>query len=243
MNHEQFQKKNEKFIRVMNEDRIFRQETSNWVNRALGHEYHYHFSWLGMPIIQFPTDIILMQELVWAVQPDLIIDVGVARGGSVIFFASMLALIGGEGQVVGVDVDIRNENLQRIQSHRMADKVCLLEGSSTNPDVIRQVERFVRDSETVLVVLDSNHTEKHVSRELQEYSKFVTGGSYIVVFDTIIESIAEEFNVGKPWGKGNNPLVAVDKFLMSNKQFQRDRTFEERALVTVAPGGFLKKKI
>jgi cephalosporin hydroxylase len=241
MNHEQFQKRNQELIRKMNADTNFCKETEDWVSHALAYEYHYHFSWLGMPIIQFPTDIMLMQELIWAVQPDLIVDVGVARGGSVIFYASMLALIGETGKVVGIDVDIRPENRHRIENHRLANRVSLVEGSSIDPEVIRQVENVTRSANTTLVILDSNHSDEHVSTELREYSNFVTKGSYLVVFDTIIESVPDQFNDGKPWGKGDNPFTAVESFLLNNKRFERDRTFENKAMMTVAPGGFLKR--
>ena len=241
MNNEEFEKRNSEFVKNMAIDRRIKKLSAEWMNHVLEYEYHYHFSWLGMPMIQFPSDILVLQELVWRLEPDLIVDVGVARGGSVIFFASMLSLIGNEGHVVGVDIDFRAHNLKAIKEHKLYRNVTLIEGSSTDKDVKSQLISIANKANKVMVILDSNHSHEHVLMELETYTAFVTLDSYIVVFDTVIEEIPEKFNEGKPWSRGNSPKTAVDCFLEGNNKFILDRSFEEKALITSAPGGFLRR--
>lgn len=239
----EFEKRNIRVTRAMNDDVDFRKLSRKWLHKALEHEYCYHFNWLGLPIIQFPADVLIMQEIVWKVQPDLIVDVGIARGGSVIFYSSLIALMGNGGRVIGVDVDIRNENREAICDHPLFKKggIELLEGSSTSDAIIYQIELAAKKSKKVIVVLDSNHTKEHVMAELRRYSTFVSNGSYLVVFDTVIEDIPAKFSEDRPWGPGNNPSSAVDAFLSETDRFERDATYEEKALITAAPRGFLKR--
>lgn len=211
-----------------------------WLRLAVAQRYPYNFTWLGRPIIQFPTDILALQELIWRVKPDVIVETGIAHGGSLIFSASMLALLGGNGRVIGVDIDIRKHNREEIESHPMSKRITLLEGSSTSEGIVEGVKRLVRDGEQVLVILDSNHTHSHVMRELELYSQLVKKGGYIVVLDTIIEDLAADAYPDRPWKKGENPKTAVWEFLRNNDRFRIDRDLEAKLLITGAPDGYLE---
>ena len=203
-------------------------------------KYSYNFTWLGRPIIQFPQDMIALQEIIWQIKPDLIIETGIAHGGSLILYSSMLELLGGDGQVLGIDIDIREHNRVEIEKHSMFKRITMIEGSSVDEKIAQQVHDFARDKKQILVVLDAMHTHDHVLKELELYSPLVTKGSYIVVFDTIIEDMPEDFFPDRPWGKGNNPKTAVWEFLKNNKRFEIDKMIENKLLITVAPGGYLK---
>jgi len=214
--------------------------SSQFFNKSCEYKYSYNFSWLGRPIIQYPQDIIAMQEIIWQVRPDLIIETGIAHGGSLIFHASMLEMIGEEGQVLGIDVDIREHNRVEIERHRMFKRIEMIEGSSVDAGIIEEVSRFAAGKQRVLVVLDSNHTHEHVLRELELYSPFVTKDSYLVVFDTVIEDMPEDSFVDRPWGKGNNPKTAVWEFLKTSDRFVIDEEYNNKLLITVAPDGYLR---
>ena len=204
--------------------------------------YSYNFTWLGRPVIQYPQDMVALQEIIWEVKPDLIIETGIAHGGSLIFSASMLELLGNNGQVLGIDIDIRDHNRVEIENHPMAKRITMIEGSSTDENIIKQVFNFAEGKERIMVVLDSNHTHEHVLNELKAYSTLVSAGSYLIVFDTIIEDISEDFDwTGRPWGKGNNPKTAVWEFLQSNDQFSIDQCYNDKLLISVAPDGYLRK--
>jgi cephalosporin hydroxylase len=211
-----------------------------WLRCVAEDKYSYNFSWMGVPIIQFPQDIVAMQELLWRVKPDLVIETGVARGGSVIFYASMLELIG-KGEVLGIDIDIRSHNREAIESHPMHKRISLLEGSSISDETAERVKAVASKAETVLVVLDSNHTHEHVLRELELYAPLVSPGSYCVVFDTVVEDVPDEDFPDRPWGKGNNPKTAVWAFLEANRHFEIDVDIHNKLQVTVAPDGYLKR--
>lgn len=210
-----------------------------WMDAANAGKYSYHFRWLGRPIIQYPHDIIAMQEILWSVKPDLVIETGVAHGGSLIFYASILELIGA-GEVIGIDIDIRPHNRMSIQAHPMFKRVRLIEGSSTAPDVIALVRGFTK-GKRVLVVLDSNHTHDHVFAELEAYAPLVGVGSYCVVMDTVIEHLPVDSFVDRPWGRGNNALTAVAAYLKGHPEFEVDREIDNKLLVSVAPGGYLRR--
>ena len=212
-----------------------------WFRLSTKLRYSYNFSWLGRPIIQLPTDILAMQEIIWSVKPDLIIETGVAHGGSLIFSASMLELLGGNGRVVGIDIDIRAHNRAEIEKHPMSKRITLLQGSSASVGIVTEVKRIARDRRTVMVILDSNHTHEHVARELDLYSPFVTKGSYLVVLDTVIEQMDEDAFPDRPWGRGNNPLTAVRQFLEGTDRFEIDRAIDAKILISVAPEGYLKR--
>src|SRR5215210_3469118 len=176
-------------------------------------QYSYNFSWMGRPIIQYPQDIIAMQESIWEVKPDLIIETGIAHGGSLIYYASLLELIG-KGEVLGIDIDIRKHNKEEIEKHTMFKRIRMIEGSSINENIVAEVRSIAQGKQNILVVLDSNHTFAHVLQELELYSPLVSLGSYIVVFDTIVEDLpVNYFKEKRPWGIGNNPKTAVNEFL------------------------------
>lgn len=202
--------------------------------------YSYNFSWLGRPVIQYPQDMIAIQEIICQVKPDLIIETGIAHGGSMIFHSSMLELLGGDGKVLGIDIDIREHNRVEIEKHPMYKRINMLEGSSIDNKIAEKVYDFAKGRKRVMVFLDSMHTHDHVLRELELYSPLVTKGSYLVVFDTIIEDMPEDFFPDRPWGKGNNPKTAVWEFLKSNDHFEIDKEIENKLLITVAPDGYLK---
>lgn len=211
-----------------------------WVREIARHRYAYNFTWLGRPAIQFPQDLMALQEIIWSARPDLIIETGIAHGGSLIFHASMLELLDGDGLVVGVDVDIRAHNRAEIEKHPLAKRIRMIQGSSVDDAIAAQVRALAVGRKSVLVVLDSNHTHAHVLRELQLYSPLVTKGSYLAVFDTLIEDMPADLMGDRSWGPGNNPKTAVWEFLKTNKRFLVDNDIEAKLLITVAPGGWLK---
>ena len=223
---------------------------------SLARKYSYNFEWLGRPIIQYPQDIVAMQELIWEVQPDLIIETGIAHGGSLIFSASMLAVLEmcdatrtgnvvdpkkPKRKVLGVDIDIRAHNRAAIEEHPLANRIQMIQGSSIAPDIVEQVRSVAAHYNRILVCLDSNHTHDHVLAELQAYAPLTSVGSYCVVFDTIVEDVPTEMIKDRPWGPGDNPKTAVDAFLTSAAGFELDHRLQTKLLITVAPGGYLKR--
>jgi len=245
-------------IREQAADKELRDLTGAWIAKAAEHNYSYHFDWLGRPIIQHPQDMIAMQQLLWTVQPDLIVETGIARGGSLIFYASLLELIaqcGGkqDAKVLGIDIDIRPHNKKEILDHPMSKRIELIEGSSVSTETFEMVSNKARGQEKVLVCLDSDHTHAHVLEELKLYSTLVSEGSYCVVFDTVVEDFPEKLSASRPWGKSDNPKTAVWEFLdwqTKNALFDNagqkivfsiDKEMENTLLITVAPDGFLKR--
>ena len=227
-------------IRALTDDVELRELTRQWLAKSVVHRYSYHFDWLGRPIIQYPQDVLAVQEIIWRVQPDLIVETGIAHGGSAIFSASILELLGGDGRVVAVDVDIRRANRREIEAHPMSRRITLIEGSSIDEAIAAEVRRHAEGRRCILVLLDSNHTHDHVLRELELYSPLVGPGSYVVVFDTIIEDLPDGSSADRPWGRGNNPKTAVREFLRRNDRFEIDREIQDKLLLTVAPDGYLK---
>ena len=204
-------------------------------------QYSYNFSWMGRPVIQYPQDMMAMQEIIWNIQPDLIIETGIAHGGSLIYYASLLELIG-NGEVLGIDIDIREHNRKEIENHKMFKRIKMIQGSSIAGETLEQVKKYAEGKQKIIVVLDSNHTHDHVMSELEMYSPFVSPGSYIVVFDTIVEDLPEGyFSQSRPWGIGNNPKTAVHEFLNTNKNFVIDEMIDNKLLISVAPKGYLKR--
>lgn len=203
-------------------------------------QYSYNFSWMGRPIIQYPQDMIAMQEIIWQIKPDLIIETGIAHGGSLIYYASILELIG-KGEIVGIDIEIREHNRREIQNHPMYKRIKMVEGSSIKQETVNEVKKLASGKNTVLVSLDSNHTHDHVLNELKLYSPFVTPGSYIVVFDTIVEDMPENYLPGRAWSRGDNPKTAVWEFLKQNPDFEIDHAIDNKLLISVAPQGYLRR--
>lgn len=241
-----FSKEMAERIHQNSRNEALRTAASDFVRESTAPKYSYNFSWLGRPIIQYPQDIVAMQELIWRVQPDLIIETGIAHGGSLIFSASMLelnAVCGGpsDARVLGIDIDIRAHNRAAIEQHPMFKRISMIEGSSVAPDVIARVRAVAAQCKTVLVCLDSNHTHDHVLAELQAYAGLVSVGSYCIVFDTVIEDLPAGTYPDRPWGPGNNPKTAVREFLRDHTEFEVDESFDGKLLISVAPQGYLKR--
>jgi len=230
--------------------------TASFLNELVSNSYAYNFSWLGRPVLQIPQDLFAMHEIIWSTRPDLIIETGIAHGGSLILSASMLALLdmadavesgilfdphSSRRQVLGIDIEIRPHNRVAIESHPMASRIRMIEGSSVAPDVIEQVHHVAAGHGRILVCLDSAHTHDHVLAELIAYAPLVSVGSYCVVFDTGIEDLPEHYYADRPWGKGNNPKTAVREFLKTHAEFQIDKNIEYKLLITAAPDGYLKR--
>jgi len=243
--YKKFKKKNLKNIQKQSNDINFSNLTTKWIKKATKFNYSYNFDWLGRPIIQYPQDIIVLQEIVFDRKPDLIIETGIAHGGSLIFFSSMLELLNlekkKERKIVGIDIDIRKHNKRYINNHFLKKNIILMEGSSTDDKIIKKLNKIVRNKK-VMVVLDSNHTHEHVLNELKLYSKLVTKNQYLVVMDTILEKICKSYPENRPWHKGNNPETALKEFLKENKKFRLDNIPTKKSLITASPNGFLIKK-
>jgi len=234
-----------------------RQQSVDWLLRSSATKYTYNFTWLGRPIIQVPQDIVAIQELIWRVKPDLIIETGIAHGGSLILSASMLALLDYceavearrtldtaviHRSVLGIDIDIRAHNRAAIEAHPMSHRIDMLEGSSVAPGVVAEVHRRAAAHERIMVMLDSNHTHEHVLAELEAYAPLVSGGSYCIVFDTVIEDLPAGMYPDRPWDVGNNPKTAVREFLGRHPEFVVDEEMDAKLLITVAPGGYLYRR-
>jgi len=236
----EFERQKAQSIAEMAADSHMRKLSYDWFSAASRHRYSYNFEWLGLPIIQFPQDLVALQEVVWAARPDCVIETGVAHGGSLVFYASLLKMMDIRGPVVGVDIDIREHNRQRLDQHPLREGVELIQGSSTAPETLDQVREAIRGASNPLVVLDSNHAYAHVARELELYAPFVRKGGYLVVLDTGVDDMPPEFAADRPWGPGNGPKRAVAEFLRSNRRFEVDQSYNDKLLITVAPDGFLR---
>ncbi|HBH32932.1 MAG: cephalosporin hydroxylase family protein [Desulfofustis sp. PB-SRB1] len=243
-------------IKLIANDKKLKNTSLAWMNHSASYKYTYNFCWLSSPIIQYPQDIVAMQEIIWAVKPDLIIETGIAHGGSLILSASMLALLdmadaieAGQSmnpaqsnrKVMGIDIDIRAHNREAIEAHPMFSRIDMIEGSSIAPEVIDQVNKVAANHERILVCLDAMHTHDHVLAELEAYAPLVNPGSYCVVFDTIIDNMPAEMFPDRPWGPGNNPKTAVHQYLKTHPEFEIDKQIEHKLLISVAPDGYLKR--
>ncbi|WP_420408241.1 cephalosporin hydroxylase family protein [Hoeflea sp.] len=253
---EEFQLEVEKNIDGLVEDNDLQALSRLWIREATPHKWSYNFSWLGRPAIQLPNDGWALQELVWKTRPDLIIETGIAHGGSLIYSASLLALLdlcdateNGETldprkpkrKVLGIDIDIRAHNREAIEAHPLFPRIEMIEGSSIAQDTIDKVKAVASGYKRILVCLDSNHTHDHVLAELEAYAPLVTSESYCIVFDTLIEDTPVALGGDRPWGPGNSPKSAVHAFLETNKDFEIDRRIDRKLQITVAPDGFLKR--
>ena len=243
-------------IGPMGADVNLRTLTKNYFNRLCDYKYSYHFNWMGRPIIQFPQDVVAMQEIIWDVKPDLIIETGIAHGGSLILSASLLAHLdlceaiqsgivfdpkSSKRKVLGIDIDIRKHNRDAIEAHPMSAWIQMIEGSSISQEVISQIISIADNYSRILIFLDSNHTHDHVLAELQAYAPLTSVGSYCVVFDTIVEDMPKSMFPDRPWGPGNNPKTAVREYLKDHSEFEVNKEIENKLLLTVAPDGYLKK--
>lgn len=253
---EAFEREAKENVRKLKDANALKALSVEWIRQIVPYRYSYNFKWLSRPIIQLPQDVVAMQELIWSIKPDLIIETGIAHGGSLIFSASMLALLdmgdaidAGEKidprtsrrKVLGIDIDIRAHNRAAIAAHPMASRIQMIQGSSIAPEIVEQVRAVAANYSRVLVCLDSNHTHEHVLAELHAYAPLVSKGSYCVVFDTIVEDLPKEMFPDRPWGPGNNPKTAVREFLKTHPEFEIDKSIQHKLLITVAPDGYLKR--
>ncbi len=251
-----FKKANEENIERMSANPEMREAAQRMMLCSLKHHYSYNFRWLGRPVIQYPQDIIAMQELIWLVRPDLIIETGIAHGGSLVLSASMLALLdltdaiekgasinpaSSKRKVLGIDIDIRAHNRVAMEAHPMRSRIRMIEGSSIDPEIIAQVEDVASSHKRIMVCLDSNHTHAHVLAEMEAYAPLVSIGSYCVVFDTIIEDMPSDMFPDRPWGAGDNPKTAVHEYLKTHSEFEIDKSIQNKLLITAAPDGYLKR--
>lgn len=251
---EEFDREVKENISRLGRDKALQDLSLRWIHDIAEYKYSYNFKFLGRPIIQIPQDIVAMQEIIWQTRPDLIIETGIAHGGSLVMSATMLSMLDycdavasgtvldpklGKRRVLGLDIDIRMHNRRAIEAHPLAHKIEMIEGSSIAPEVIAEVQDRAKDFERILVCLDSNHTHAHVLAELEAYAPLVTTGSYCCVFDTLIEDMPAEMFSDRPWGPGNNPKTAVHEFLMTHSEFEIDSSIQHKLLLTVAPDGYL----
>jgi cephalosporin hydroxylase len=253
---EQFSEERKQQIQKMSGDSAFCELSSQWLKESMARRYVYHFDWLGRPIIQYPQDMVAIQELVWQVRPDLIIETGIAHGGSLIMSASLLALLdlcdaSEKGQtlnprqssrkVIGIDIDIREHNRQAIEAHPLASYIQMVQGSSVASDTVSTVHAAATGYKKVMVLLDSMHTHQHVLAELNAYAPLVSVGSYCVVFDTFVQDMPQGLFSDRPWDVGNNPKTAVHEWLPAHPEFVIESSLPNKLMVTVAPDGFLKR--
>ena len=245
-----FQREVQRNIAGLGADPNLWKQSLDWMTNAGKYKYCYNFQWLGRPIIQYPQDIVAFQEVVNQIQPDLIIETGIAHGGSLVLSASLLTLLDvmdgkdprkSSRKVIGIDIDIRDHNRKALDDHPLRCKIELVEGSSVDPDIVHRVRQIAQEADRVLVSLDSNHTKEHVAKELDAYADLVSVGSYCIVFDTVVEYMPPEFTQGREWGPGNSPMNAVDDFIRKNSNFVVDHSFDSRLLITVGRGGYLKR--
>jgi cephalosporin hydroxylase len=254
--HNSFKSECEVNIAKQGNDQSLVNARNAFFNASFTYKYPYNFEFLGRPIIQYPQDMVAMQELIWKVKPDLIIEAGIAHGGSLIMSASMLALLDlceaiesgtvldpkqSKRKVLGLDIDIRQHNREAIEAHPMSSRVQMIQGSSIALEVIEQVKAVAKNYKCVLVCLDSNHTHDHVLAELEAYAQLTSVGSYCVVFDTIVEDMPKEMFPDRPWGPGDNPKTAVWEYLKTHPEFEIDKSIDHKLLISVAPDGYLKR--
>ena len=225
----------------------------NYINKffleTVKNKYSYNFNWLGLSIIQYPQDVIKIQELIWKVKPDLIIETGVAKGGSLILSASILQMLDlkysrKKSLVIGVDIEIKKENRKKIKNHFLSKKIELIKGSSIDKNIIEKIKIKSKSFKNIMIFLDSNHSHEHVLEELRAYSDLVSKHSYLVVFDTVIEFLPKkkyDFFKNKNWHPGNSPMTAIYSILRENKKFKIDKKINEQLVISVAKNGYLKK--
>ncbi len=244
--YEEFKRECADEIATQGADPALARASRDWINLANAKKYSYHFEWMGRPIIQYPQDLIAMQEIIWSVKPDMIVETGIAHGGSLVFYASMLELnaaCGGPADafVLGIDIDIRAHNREAIEAHPMIKRIQMIQGSSIAPEIVAQVKAKAAGRKRILVSLDSNHTYDHALAELEAYAPLTAVGSYCVVFDTVIEDMPADMFNDRPWGPGNNPKPAVWDYVKAHPEFEIDRGVDHKLLLSVAPDGYLRR--
>jgi cephalosporin hydroxylase len=251
----QYDKKYYERVEIQNNDTI-RGKTFDWMFDKTMWKYQYNFNWLNFPIVQYPQDVLAFQELIWYAKPDLIIETGVSQGGSVMFSASILAMIEYEEayknntlldpnnpnrMVLGIDIFLEEHTKKELENNALSKRIKILNGSSTDESIIKQVHEYSKNFNNIMVFLDSDHRCKHVLEELNNYASLVTIGNYCIVGDTIVEYMPEGAYVSRGWGRGNNPKNAVDLYLKENDLFEIDETIQNKLLITSCINGFLKR--
>ena len=238
----QFDNRVKKNTKNMSKDITLFKKSIDWMIHADKYKYTYNFKWAGIPIIKFPNDLMALQEIISDVQPDVIIETGVAHGGSIIFSASMQHLYCKKNSfVIGIDIDIRKHNLDRLKKNKFFNRIKLIEGSSTSPEVIKKIKKLIKGKKKVMVCLDSNHTYEHVKNEIEIYKNFITKNSYMIVEDTFSEYFPKNYYSNRPWDVGNNPMIALREFLKKEKRFIVDKEICNKLQITETFDGYLKK--
>lgn len=226
-------------------NRPLQQSSAEFLQHSLRAQYSYNFSWMSRPIIQYPQDIVALQELIWRNRPDLILETGIGHGGSLILSASMLALLDyperTHRRVLAVDIDLRQHNRRALVEHPLGHLIQTVDGSSVEPQTVELVHQLAQEFPTRMLILDSNHTHQHVLQELEAYAPLVTPGQYLVVFDGLIENSPPDMFPDRPWGPGDNPLTATREFLKTHPEFEIDQELENKLLISAAPSGYLKR--
>ncbi|WP_373034668.1 cephalosporin hydroxylase family protein [Sulfurimonas sp.] len=235
-----FEQERKERISGYSNNKLLKETANKFMIESTMPQYSYNFSWMGRPIIQYPQDMVAMQELIWEIKPDLIIETGIAHGGSLIFYASIMELLG-KGEILGIDIDIRDHNKKAIEEHPMSKRISMIQGSSIDESIVKQVKKFAEGKNTVMVCLDSNHTHEHVLKELEAYADLTSKNSYCVVFDTIVEDLPAGFYPDRPWDVGDNPKTAIFEFLETNDNFIINDEIDNKLLISVAPSGYLKR--
>lgn len=213
--------------------------TNEFLTVSDRHNYFYQWTWCGLPLIQLPADIVALQELVWTCQPDVVVETGIAWGGSMVFFASIMELVG-KGRVIGVDVVLPDKNREAISRYPFSKRIELVHGSSIDPTVIAGVKAMIKPGEKVMVILDSNHTHEHVLEELRAYAPLVSQGQYLIVSDTIVEDLPPQTHRKRPWGPGNNPKTALRAYMQETDRFEVDQYLNDKILTTCMPDGYVR---
>jgi cephalosporin hydroxylase len=239
-NRDEFEKEKKRFADEQNSDAPLQNIARDFIAASDRHNYAYQQTWLGLPIIQLPADILMLQEIIWANKPDVIVETGIAWGGSVVLSASILELIG-KGEVVAIDLNLMDHVSKQIMSYNFFRRISLYKGSSTDEAIVAKVKSHIKDGQTVMVILDSNHTHEHVLGEMRAYAPLVTKGQYLIVGDTHVEDFDLPHRPPRPWGKGNNPKTAMREFLQSSDAFEIDRQLEKKLLTTFMPEGYLRR--
>lgn len=231
-----------KNLKNMSKDKNLFKKSIDWMLHADKYKYTYNFEWAGIPIIKFPNDLVALQEIIHKVKPDVIIETGVAHGGSIIFSASMLELYCKKNSfVIGIDIDIRKHNLNRLKKNKFYKKLRLIEGSSTCPQIIKKIKRYIKGKKKIMVFLDSNHTYEHVKNEIEIYKNLVSKNSYLIVEDTFSEYFPKGYYSNRPWDVGNNPMIALKEFLKKDKNFKIDKKICSKLQITETFDGYLKR--
>lgn len=251
----QFDRERRDTLDAYKSDKTFIGQSQDWLRESMQKRYVYNFDWMGRPIIQYPQDMVAMQEIIWKTRPDVIVETGIAHGGSLILSASLLAMLDyadavEEGtlldpanpkrRVVGVDIDVRAHNREAMEAHPMASRITMIEGSSVEASTIAQVKEALGDAKRVMVCLDSMHTHEHVIKELNAYGTMTTPGCYCIVFDSFVEDMPQGFFDDRPWDVGDNPKTAVHEWLPDHANFEIDDDYQAKLQITVAPDGFLR---